>query len=126
MEHRKEYDDLRIAERERPEKRAPTRRHAYGSGVGVDDGRGPGEAPGDIDEIRSASEFQRDEQRRELVRDDRKSRRRDRQPNQIAYCEARDERPDALQTMAENARDKRGNARTWRRHRDEIYAGENS
>ena len=58
--------------------------------------------------------------------DDRQSRRRDRQPNQIAHCEARNERPDALQTVAENARDQRGDARTRRRHRDEIYAGENS
>ena len=106
--------------------RQPVATRTEAASGSTDDGRRPREAPGDIGEIRRTRKFQRDEQRRELVRDDRESSRRDRQPNQIAYCEARDERPDALQTMAENARDERGDARTGGRHRDEIYAGENS
>ena len=57
--------------------------------------------------------------------EDRKSGRRERQPNQIANDEARNKRPDALQTVAENARDERGDARTRRRDGNEVYAGEN-
>jgi hypothetical protein len=56
--------------------------------------------------------------------DDAEPRRRHREPDHVADDIACDERRDALETVAQHPRDKRGDARPRRRHCDEIDGGE--